>query len=212
MSCQILRADSEGIKKASAIILNGGVVAFPTETFYGLGADAFNEKALQRIFEIKRREENKPLLLLLADPCWVMPLVKRIPPQAQRLMDRFWPGPLTLVFEAQSHMSPLITAGTGKVGLRVSSNSLTRELVQKVGKPITGTSANISGEPSLSTSQEVIAFLGERVDAVLDGGKTAGGLGSTVLDISGPSPVLIREGAIPFATLASFGGKKENAG
>jgi L-threonylcarbamoyladenylate synthase len=204
MSCLILKGDHEGIKQASAIILKGGVIAFPTETFYGLGAEAFNEQALRRIFEIKGREEGKPLLLLLAEKSWVAPLVKRIPPLAQKLMDNFWPGPLTLVFEAQTHLSPLITGNTGKVGLRISSNSLTQKLVQTVGKPITGTSANLSGEPSLSTAQEVMETLGNKVEAILNGGKTAGGLGSTVLDISGPSPMIIREGAIPSKVLAPF--------
>ncbi len=203
MSCLILTPDPEGITQAKEIILNGGVIAFPTETFYGLGADAYNEKALQRIFEIKGREKDKPLLLLLADISWLAPLVKRIPPLATRLMEKFWPGPLTLIFEAQAHLSPLITAGTGKVGLRISSNSLTLNLVQAVGRPITGTSANLSGKPSLSTVQEVSTVLRNAVDAILDGGRTTGGLGSTVLDITGPVPVLIREGAIPFAVLAS---------
>ncbi len=204
MSCLILKADPEGIKKAREIILNGGIIAFPTETFYGLAADAFNEQALRRIFEIKGREEIKPLLLLLAEVSWIAPLVKRIPPLAQKLMDKFWPGPLTLVFAAQMHLSPLITGNTGKVGLRISSNSLTQKLVQTIGKPITGTSANLSGKPSPSTAEEVINTLGNKVEAILDGGKTAGGLGSTVLDISGPSPLIIREGAIPFNVLAPF--------
>lgn len=204
MSCLILKADPEGIEKASVIILNGGVVAFPTETFYGLGADAFNERALRRIFEIKGREGNKPLLLLLAEVNWLAPLVKRIPPLAQKLMDRFWPGPLTLVFEAQTHLSPLITGNTGKVGLRISSNSLTQTLVQTIGKPITGTSANLSGKPSPTTAEEVIDALGNKVEAILDGGKTPGGIGSTVLDISGPSPLIIRQGALPYEVLAPF--------
>lgn len=204
MSCLILKADTAGIEKASAIILKGGVIAFPTETFYGLGADAFNERALRRIFEIKGREENKPLLLLLAEVSWLAPLVKRIPPVAQKLMDRFWPGPLTLVFEAQTHLSPLITGNTGKVGLRISSNYLTQKLVQTIGQPITGTSANLSGKPSLSAAEEVVDALGNKVEAILDGGKTAGGFGSTVLDISGPSPLIIREGALPFTALAPF--------
>ncbi|MGB9699138.1 MAG: L-threonylcarbamoyladenylate synthase [Thermodesulfobacteriota bacterium] len=199
-----MKADPEGIKQASAIILKGGVIAFPTETFYGLGAEAFNEQALRRIFEIKGRDEGKPLLLLLAEKSWVAPLVKRIPLLAQKLMDNFWPGPLTLVFAARPHLSPLLTGNTGKVGLRISSNSLTQKLVQTVGKPITGTSANLSGEPSLSTAQEVVETLGNKVEAILDGGKTAGGLGSTVLDISGPSPQIIREGAIPLTALAPF--------
>lgn len=204
MNCPLLKPDEEGIKKAGEIILKGGVIAFPTESFYGLGADAYNEEALRRIFKIKGREESKPLLLLIADVSWVAPLVKSIPPKAKILMEKFWPGPLTLVFEARDHLSPMITAGTGKVGLRISSNPLSQTLVATVNRPITGTSANLSGQPSLSLISEVIKILGDKLDGILDGGETRGGLGSTVLDISGSTPLILRQGAVPYEALAPF--------
>ena len=204
MNCQILKTDPQGIGKAGQLILGGKVVAFPTETFYGLGADILDAQALQKIFRIKGREENKPLLLLVADRIWLPGLVKRISPRAERLMERFWPGPLTLVFEAGPHLSPILTANTGKVGLRISSHPVARALVQTVGRAITATSANVSGQPSISLAGEVFQVLGRKIDALLDGGKTAGGCGSTVVDVSDVSPKIIRPGAIPQAELAPF--------
>ncbi len=204
MTGHILKADSQGIKQASQLILQGGVVAFPTETFYGLGADAGDVVALQKVFQIKGREENKPLLLLVADRTWVQDLVKKISPAAEALIERFWPGPLTLVFEASAHLPPILTANTGKVGLRVSSHPVTQALVQAVGRAITGTSANLSGQASPSLAAQVSQTLGRKVDAILDGGKTAGGLGSTVLDVSAVLPKIIRQGAISQEELAPF--------
>ncbi|MDO8957125.1 MAG: L-threonylcarbamoyladenylate synthase [Deltaproteobacteria bacterium] len=204
MKAPVLKADSKGIARASRIILQGGVVAFPTETFYGLGADAGDVVALQKVFQIKGREENKPLLLLVAGRTWVQDLVKKISPAAEALIERFWPGPLTLVFEASAHLPPILTANTGKVGLRVSSHPVTQALVQAVGRAITGTSANLSGQASPSLAAQVSQALGKKVDAILDGGKTAGGLGSTVLDVSGVWPKIIRQGAISRSELAAF--------
>jgi len=204
MNAPILKADSKGIERASQLILQGGVVAFPTETFYGLGADAGDVVALQKVFQIKGREENKPLLLLVADRAWVQDLVKKISPAAEALIERFWPGPLTLVFEASAHLPPILTANTGKVGLRVSSHPVTQALVQAVGRAITGTSANLSGQASPSLAAQVSQALGRKVDAILDGGKTAGGLGSTVLDVSAVLPKIIRQGAISQEELAPF--------
>jgi len=196
MACPILKSDPRGIKKAAQIILRGGIIAFPTETFYGLAADALNEAALKKIFRVKKREEGKPLLLLIADKSWLKALVQNISPLAERLMDRFWPGPLTLVFNASPQLSPLLTADTGKIGVRLSPHPVTQALVQAVGRAITGTSANLSGQPGTLTAREVFQSLGESLDAVLDGGKTAGGPGSTILDVSDPSPQIIREGMI----------------
>ena len=196
MACPILKSDSRGIKKAAQIVLEGGVIAFPTETLYGLAADSLSEAALRKIFQVKKREEGKPLLLLIADRSWLKGLVQEISPLAERLMDRFWPGPLTLVFHASPRLSPLLTAGSGKIGVRLSPHPVTQALAQAVGRAVTGTSANISGQPGSLTAREVHQALGERLDAVLDGGKTAGGPGSTVLDVSDLSPRLIREGMI----------------
>jgi L-threonylcarbamoyladenylate synthase len=204
MNRKIIKADPAGVRKVGRVILQGGVAAFPTETFYGLGADACNEEALQKIFQIKGREENKPLLLLIGDRDWLSGLVSNIPPVAGRLMEKFWPGPLTLVFEASPRLSALLTGGTGRVGVRLSPHPVAQALIQAVGRAITATSANLSGQPSASVAAEVFRALGNRVDAILDGGPTAGGLGSTVLDVSSPSPRIIRRGVISQAELVPF--------
>ncbi len=201
---EILTAEAAGIARAGGIISGGGVVAFPTETFYGLAADASNETALKKIFWIKGREEKKPLLLLVADLTWIERVAAGTPKIAGTLMERFWPGPLTLVLPAAEGLSPLITGGTGKVGLRISSHPVARSLVRAVGRPITATSANRSGEPSIRLAGEVASSLGARLDAVLDGGETAGGLGSTVLDLTSSPPEILRAGAIPAADLEPF--------
>ncbi len=204
MNRKVLKADPAGIRHVSQVILQGGVAAFPTETFYGLGADARNEEALQKIFQIKGREENKPLLLLIGDRDWLPELVRSIPPVAGRLMKNFWPGPLTLVFEASPRLSALLTGGMGTIGVRLTPHPVAQALLAAVGRAITATSANLSGQPSASVAAEVFRALGNRVGAILDGGQTAGGLGSTVLDVSSPPPRIVRRGVISQAELAPF--------
>jgi L-threonylcarbamoyladenylate synthase len=204
MTCPILKANPSGIKKAAQIILQGGVVAFPTETFYGLAADARNEAAIKKVFQVKGREEGKPILLLVVDRSWLTGLAQEVNPPAERLMEKFWPGPLTLVFRASPNLSPLLTANTGKIGIRASGLAVARALTRAVGRPITGTSANLSGRPGTSTAREVIQSLGERLDAILDGGKTAGGLGTTVLDVSDPSFRILRNGIVAKKDLELF--------
>jgi L-threonylcarbamoyladenylate synthase len=201
---KILKADEEGIREAGKVILQGGVAAFPTETFYGLGADAQNQEALQKIFRLKGREENKPLLLLIGEKKWLSGLVRYVSPVAERLIAEFWPGPLTLVFEASPGLSNLLTAGTGTIGVRISPHPVAQALVQAVGRAITATSANLSGQPSASLAVDVFRSLGGQVDTILDGGQTTGGLGSTVLDVSGPTLKLVRPGAVPRTILAPF--------
>jgi len=200
----MIKAGPAGVRRVAQAILRGGVAAFPTETFYGLGADAGNDEALQKIFQIKGREDNKPLLVLIAEREWLPGLVRSIPPVAARLMEKFWPGPLTLVFEASPELSSLLTAGTGTVGVRISPHPVAQALVRAVGRAITATSANLSGQPGASVAAEVLRTIGNRVDAILDGGQTAGGLGSTVVDVSGASFQILRQGAVTRAELASF--------
>ena len=137
--------DPEMIAEAAWTIGKGGIVVFPTSGLYGLGADAFNDLAVRRIFEIKRRDIRKPLLILIRRCEDVYPLVTHVPPAAKRLMDHFWPGGLTLVFEA-NHMAPLaLTAGSGKIGIRMVKHPVAAALIEAIQRPITGTSANISG-------------------------------------------------------------------
>ena len=178
------------------VVRAGGVIAYPTDTFYGLGADPGNREAVKRLFSIKGRRTDQPILLLLSDRNEVHAWASSVTPSAERLMDRFWPGPLTLVFPAAAHVLPELTGGSGKIGLRVPGNSRTRSLLHALGTALTGTSANRSGGRDLRTAEEVMAEIGDRVDLVLDGGPAVGDLPSTVVDVSTEPPRIIRQGII----------------
>lgn len=178
------------------VIRAGGVIAYPTDTFYGLGADPENARAVRRLFEIKGRQPDQPVLLLLPDAAAVRDWAAEVTACADDLMRRFWPGPLTLVFTAKPTVMPELTGGTGGIGLRVPGAVLARALVRFLGSALTGTSANISGGPSPRTAADAADSIGSMVDLILDGGVTAGGKPSTVVDVRGAKPVLIREGAL----------------
>ena len=184
------------ISKARGILSSGGMVAFPTESFYGLGVDATNEKAIRQIFKLKLRASDQPLLLLISSPDDLGNYVEEIPGVAKKLIEQFWPGGLTIVFRVSQKLSPLLTASTGKIGIRLSSHPVATALAESLGTPVTGTSANISGQPACSTAYEVFETLGNKVDLILDGGKTKGGLGSTILDVTVDPPKIFREGMI----------------
>lgn len=184
------------LKYALNILKNGGVVSFPTETFYCLGANALDEQAINKVYHAKERDTNKPLLVFIASKKLLYILTENINATAEKLIDRFWPGPLTLVFEASSELPKILTGNTGKIGIRISGNKFVRQLCQISGFPITGTSANISNKPAPVFAEEVKESLGDRIDLILNGGKTSGDQSSTVLDISRAEPVLIRPGAI----------------
>ena len=183
------------------IVSSGGAIAYPTDTFYGLGVDPSNPAAVRRLFEIKKRQPDQPLLLLLADPGDVREWAEEIPPQAEDLMKRCWPGPLTLVFRAKARLSAELTAGTGTIGLRVPGNEQTRALLRFLGHGLTGTSANISGRPSPVTAQDTACAVDDQVDLILDGGRTAGGMPSTVVAVTSGRPRVLREGAIPASVI-----------
>ena len=187
----------EKLAEAVRILRDGGVVAFPTETFYGLGADARNETAVERIFRIKGRDFHNPIALIVAEEKDVIPLVEEIPAAATLLVKTFWPGPLTLIFRAAPPVSPRVTGGTGKIGIRVSSHPVARFFAESLAGPLTATSANPSGGTECSSADAVIRVLGDLPDAVIDGGATPGGAGSTVLDVTFSPPRILREGAIP---------------
>jgi len=190
------KPDAEKLAEAVRVLCEGGVVAFPTETFYGLGADARNETAVEKIFRIKGRNFRNPLSVIVANDRDVIPLVEEIPAAAKILMQTFWPGPLTLVFRASSSVLPRLTANTGKIGIRVSSHPLARLLAGGLGGPLTATSANLSGGPECFSADAVIRALGELPGSVIDGGETPGGAGSTILDVTVFPPRILREGAI----------------
>ena len=178
------------------VIKAGGVIAYPTDTFYGLGVDPRNPRAIKRVFEIKGRETDQPILLLLHDRSEVTAWASVVSPSAERLMDRFWPGPLTIVLTARPDIVQELTGGKGTIGLRVPGNELTRELLRQVGNALTGTSANRTGSSSLRTTDEVKRELGDRIDLILDGGDLTEDRPSTVVDVTGDTPRIIRMGAV----------------
>lgn len=193
-----------GLKKAVNIILSGGVVAFPTESFYGLGVNATDEEAIQRLLSVKERKSGKPVLILIGSVQVLDQYVIHISKVAQELIKQFWPGGLTLVFDARPNISSLLTAGTGKIGIRLSSHPVATQLAQSAGVPITGTSGNISGQPASLSATEVFHAFGEKVDMILDGGKTEGGKGSTILDTTVTPPRILREGLVGREQLKEF--------
>jgi len=199
-----LSPDAHVIHRVVEILRDGGVIAYPTETLYGLAADAGNERAIERIFAIKGRHFDKPIPLIIGNEEALDPLVSEIPERALPLMKTFWPGPLTLIFHASERVSTRLTAGTGKIGIRLSSNKIARHLAAHLNGAITATSANISGEGGISSPKEVINILENRIDALIDGGITPGGPGSTVLDVTTDPPVVLREGDIPSSAIAKL--------
>lgn len=184
--------------RAVKVMRSGGVVAFPTETYYGLGVDPFNTAALRRMFTIKERSPHLPILTLVAEDGLAEGLAATIPSPFYRLMTAFWPGPLTLVCDARPTVPALLTGGTGTVGIRQSSASVAQALVAAFGGPITATSANVSGFPPAVSAKEVVQSLGTTVDFIIDGGPTPGGKGSTLIGFADDSVYCIREGVIAF--------------
>jgi L-threonylcarbamoyladenylate synthase len=190
------RPDPQAIERIAGILRRGGIVAYPTETFYGLGADGLDPVAVERIFAAKGRDFRSPVSLIIGRLEDLEPLVEEIPAAGRRLIEAFWPGALTLVFRASGIIPPRLTAGTGKIGIRLSGLPAARAVAAAIGRPVTATSANRSGERECNTAGEVLSQLGEAVDAVADGGPTAGGLGSTFVDVTGGAPLILRRGAI----------------
>ena len=189
---------------AARCLHEGGVVAIPTDTLYGLAADALNADAIERVFDIKERPEGMALPVLLAGTEQIPSVVGRIPEGAELLAEAYWPGPLTLIMERNSSLPPRLTAGGTTVAVRVPAHPVPRELARLLGRPITGTSANISGSPDPGTLDELRVQVGDRVDCVVELGPLPAGTASTIVDLSGGEPRLIREGAIPFAEIAAL--------
>jgi L-threonylcarbamoyladenylate synthase len=184
------------LTEAAALLRAGGLVAFPTETFYGLGAAALQPAAVRRILAVKGRPDGKPLLVLVDSIAMAEGLAAGIPPRGRELMARHWPGALTLVLRARAHVPAEITAGSGTVGVRLSAHPVARALVAALGAPITAPSANPSGLAPPTTAAEVLAHFRGRIELVLDGGPTRGGEPSTVLDVTVEPPRLLRAGAV----------------
>lgn len=180
---------------AARVLARSGLVAFPTETFYGLGAAALDAAAVQRVFTLKGRPASSPLLVLV-DSVAMAERIADVPPRARPLITAHWPGALTLVFRARDVVPDLIGAGTGTVGVRWSPHPVATGLVAAFGAPVTAPSANVTGLAPPTSADAVRAYFADRVDLVLDAGETAGGLASTVLDVTADPPRVIRTGAV----------------
>jgi len=181
---------------AAKIIAEGGVIAFRTDTIYGLGADPFNASAVAKIRELKGREENKPILLLLSDASVADRLIANRSKEFEEVARKFWPGPLTIVGHAVANLPPEITAGTGTVGVRVPADDSVRDLVRQCGGALTATSANPSGCEPARSAEEVREYFGDRIDLVVDGGEVTANEPSTVIDVTTSPPRVLRHGAI----------------
>ncbi len=200
MNTDVLPADSpQAMQRALEILRAGGLVAFPTDTVYGLGALAFDARAVESIYAAKVRPVEKAIPVLIGDAQDLAKVSSGIPPMAGALAHHFWPGPLTLVVPKHPDLPESVSA-TSTVGVRVPDHPVARTLLRAAG-PLAVTSANLSGQSSPSTAAEVVAQLGRRVSLVLDGGPTAGGTASTVVDCTGPHPIILREGPIRLAEI-----------
>ncbi len=199
----LLRAPDleEALSRAAECLRDGGLVAFPTDTLYALGALASHDEAVARLFEAKRRPSDKPLPLLLASDCDVGGIAVSVSETAKRLMKAFWPGALTLVLQRARRYESRALAGSGTVAMRVPAHPVALELIARVGGAVTGTSANVTGGPSPRDAEEVRRQLGDAVDLIVDGGPAPGGLESTVVDLTGDVPRLLREGAVSLAAI-----------
>ncbi|HEY0757996.1 MAG TPA: L-threonylcarbamoyladenylate synthase [Acidisarcina sp.] len=192
----------ESLQIAAETIRSGGLVAFPTETVYGLGANALDPAAIARIFEAKRRPRWDPLIVHISDAAMLGKIARDIPPYAHSLMQRFWPGPLTLLLPKRESISPAVTAGRPRVGVRMPSHPVALELIRRAGVPIAAPSANLFGHVSPTSAAHVMEDLESRIDAVLDGGETLHGLESTVVDPCESPVVIYRPGVVTLEQIA----------
>lgn len=188
--------DGEALARAATILRDGRLVAFPTETFYGLGASANDGAAVRRVFDVKGRDESKPLLVLVDSIAMAESLAADVTEQARALMASHWPGALTLVLRARAGLPRELTAGTGTIGVRLSAHPVARRLVSALGSPLTAPSANLQGGAPPTTAAGVLRVFAGAVDLVLDGGATAGGPPSTVVDVTVDAPRVLRQGAV----------------
>lgn len=189
--------DEAALIMAAEVIKRGGLVAFPTETVYGLGADAYNREAVRRIFEAKNRPMDNPLIVHICGLEWLEVIARNIPEEAYRIAERLWPGPVTLVLWKSDDVPEEVTAGLPKIAVRFPSHPIAMGLIKRSGVPIAAPSANLAGRPSPTTAQHVIQDLYGRIELILDGGETLFGVESTIIDLTDELPKLLRPGPIP---------------
>lgn len=209
MDTQVIKIETERypihkLRRIVSVLKKDGVIVYPTETFYGLGANCFSAEAVNKIFALKKRNKVKPLPVVISERGMLDSVVAAIPPVAEPFLREYWPGPLTLIFPAHPNLPEALLGGTRSIGVRLPAHVGLRELVRRAGFPITATSANISGEEELSDPKDVLAIFGGRVDCIVDGGKTKGGLPTTVVDLTSSVPYIRREGAVPSSELLKW--------
>lgn len=188
--------DPGTIQEAVDILKGGGIIAFPTRGLYGLAADAYNPDAVKRLFRLKKRPPHNPILILIRNTGVIDEVAEVVPLEAMALMEKFWPGDITIVLKARSGFPETLTGGTGKIGVRVPAHPVAKALVTLFENPITGTSANISGSPACADIYDMDSGFRKKIDLILDAGPLQGGMGSTVVDFSETPFRLIREGRI----------------
>ena len=195
--------DSSVLEEAVKVIGNGGVILYPTDTIYGLGCDVFNEEAVKRIYAVKKRRGNSPLLVLTHSISSVESLIEEMPADARRLAEMFWPGPVTLVLRAGKYLPRNITSEDGKIGIRIPKHEFCLRLCEHTGVPIVSTSANISGEREICSIKILKELFTDIVDMIIDGGDCLTSVGSTVIDMTGSNPLVLREGVISLQLIES---------
>ena len=205
----VILTDGQGdIDKAGEIIRNGGLVAFPTETVYGLGADALNLMAVSKIYRAKGRPSDNPMIVHIAEKETIRELAQEVTPEMEKLMDAFWPGPMTLIVKRMPHIPDVTTGGLDTVGIRFPSNPVAQALIKAAGCPVAAPSANLSGKPSPTTSAHVKKDMMGRVDAIIESGDCQHGIESTVIDMTGVIPMILRPGVITADMISDVLGKK----
>jgi len=196
MMTAVLSADETAIRRAIQVLKGGGLVAFPTDTVYGVGAHVFMPEAVAKLYTAKMRPRDRAIPILLAGAEDIALVAEEIPEVAWELMERFWPGGLTLVLPKKAAVPDMVTAGQPNVAVRVPDHPVPQALIEGLGAPLAATSANLSGHPSPITAEEVRAELGGRIELILDGGRCPGGIPSTVLDLTADPPAILRRGAV----------------
>ncbi|HEX9901743.1 MAG TPA: L-threonylcarbamoyladenylate synthase [Acidobacteriota bacterium] len=206
MKTEILRLDPkdatvQALRRVVRILRGGGLIVFPTDTFYGLGGDGFSPAVIRRIFRLKLRDTSRPLLVLVSDLEMVRRLARDIPPVFWKIAEEFWPGPLTIALRASAAVPSELCGGGESLAVRLPAVFWLRELVREAGVPVIATSANISGEGEISTAEQAHRIFAGKVELIVEGGMTPGGAPSTVLDLTAAPPRVIREGAVSTSRL-----------
>lgn len=198
------RVELDKVRIITKVLQKEGIFAYPTDTFYGLGASCFSEKAVQKIYSLKKRKPSKPLSVLVSDKAMVEKIAVEIPPLFWKLADEFWPGPLTLVLKASSGLPIPLLGPRDSIGIRLPAIRWLRKLVNEAAFPVTATSANITGEKEIKNPLEIIDLFYGKIDLIVNGGDTRGILPSTVIDLTSRKPQILREGAFPRSHLVKY--------